>query len=104
MDRPLIAAATFLTAFAVSSALVRATIPIARDHGWLDQLGPRRVNPNRLPRIGGPAILAAFLTGLAVTWLLGVDRFPEERHRILLLVIASLFLVGVMILDDIRGI
>ena len=78
MDRPLIAAATFLTAFAISTVLVRATIPFAQDHGWLDQIAPRRVNPNRLPRIAGPAILAAFLAGLAMTWILGVDRFPKS--------------------------
>jgi UDP-GlcNAc:undecaprenyl-phosphate GlcNAc-1-phosphate transferase len=103
VDRPLTAAATFLTAFAVSALLVRQTIPFARSRGMLDQVGPRRVSPNRLPRIAGPAILAAFLAGLLVTWLLGVDRFEVERNRIVLLVLASLLLVAVMIVDDIRG-
>ena len=104
MDRPLIAAATFLTAFAVSAMLVRWTIPFAHERGLLDQVGGRRVSPNRLPRIAGPAILIAFLAGLALTWLLGVDRFAEERDRLLLLVLAAILLVSVMIVDDIRGI
>jgi UDP-N-acetylmuramyl pentapeptide phosphotransferase/UDP-N-acetylglucosamine-1-phosphate transferase len=104
MDRPLIAAATFLTAFVISAFLVRQTIPFAEARGLLDQVGPRRVSPKRLPRIAGPAILIAFLAGLAVTWLLRVDRFPEESNRILLLIPASVLLVAVMIVDDIRGI
>jgi UDP-N-acetylmuramyl pentapeptide phosphotransferase/UDP-N-acetylglucosamine-1-phosphate transferase len=104
MDRPLIAAATFLTAFAISAILVRQTIPFARARGLLDQVGGRRVNPNRLPRIAGPAILLAFLAGLAMSWILGVDRFADERNRILLLIPAAILLVGVMIVDDIRGI
>lgn len=104
MDRPLIAAATFLTALAISMILVRQTIPFAESRGWLDQVGPRRVNPNRLPRVAGPAILIAFLAGLAATWLLGVDRFADERNRILLLIPAAILLVAVMIVDDLRGI
>lgn len=104
MDRSLIAAATFLTALAISTILVRKTIPFAESRGLLDQVGPRRVNPNRLPRIAGPAILVAFLAGLAMTWVLGVDRFADERNRILLLVPAAILLVAVMIVDDLRGI
>jgi UDP-GlcNAc:undecaprenyl-phosphate GlcNAc-1-phosphate transferase len=103
VERPLTAAATFLTAFIVSALLVRRTIPFARSRGLLDQVGPRRVNPNRLPRIAGPAILVAFLTGVAVTGLFGVDRFEIERNRIILLAAGSILLVGVTILDDIRG-
>src|SRR6476469_1910475 len=104
MDRPLIAAATFVTAFAISAVLVRQSISFARSRGLLDQVEPRRVIPNRLPRIAGPAILVAFLAGLCVASLLGVDRFADERNRLLLLVVASILLVGVMIVDDIRGI
>lgn len=104
MDRPLIAIATLLTSLTVSAALVRQTIPFARERGLLDQVGPRRVNPNRLPRIAGPAVLLGFLAGLAVTWALSADRFPEERNRIVLLVIAAILLVVVMIVDDLRGI
>ena len=104
MDRPLTAIATFLATLLVSAVLVRQTIPFAREHGWLDQIGPRRVSPNRLPRIAGPAVLAGFLAGTAMTWLLGTDRFPEERNRIILLAVASVLLVAVMIVDDVRGI
>ena len=104
MDRGAIAAITGLTALVVSFVLVRQTIPFARSHGLLDTVGPRKVNPNRLPRIAGPAILIAFLAGLVMTHLLGVDRFPEESHRIVLMVIASILLVAVMLIDDIRGI
>ncbi|HQY29895.1 MAG TPA: MraY family glycosyltransferase, partial [Thermomicrobiales bacterium] len=104
MDRGIIAALTGLTAFLVSFVLVRQTIPFATSRGILDSVGPRKVNPNRLPRIAGPAILVAFLTGLVMTWILGVDRFPEERNRILLLCLASILLVAVMLVDDIRGI
>ena len=103
MERPLTAAATFLTAFIVSASLVRRTIPFARSRGLLDQVGPRRVNPNRLPRIAGPAILIAFLTGMAVTGFLRVDRFEIERNRIVLLAAGSILLVSVTIFDDIRG-
>ena len=103
MDRPLIAFVTFLAALFGSTLLVRQTIPFAREHGWLDQIGPRRVNPNRLPRIAGPAVLCGFLAGLAMTWLLGADRFPDERNRIVLLAVAAVMLVGIMIVDDIRG-
>ena len=104
MDRPLIAAATFVVAFIVSVILVRQTIPFATTRGYLDQIGERRVNPNRVPRIAGPAILIAFLSGIGVTMLGGVDRFPDERNRILLLIPAAIVLVGVMIVDDVRGI
>lgn len=104
MERALIAVATFGTAFVISLILVRQTIPFARRRGLLDQVGGRRVNPDRLPRIAGPAILIAFLAGLAVTGILGVDRFDDERNRLLLLIPASILLVSVMIVDDIRGI
>src|SRR3954467_1964109 len=104
MDRWLIAVITFATAFGLSYVSVRQTIPFAKARGLLDTTGPRKVNPNRLPRLAGPAILIAFLAGLGMTWILGVDRFPEERNRILLLVPAAVLLVGVMIVDDIRGI
>jgi UDP-GlcNAc:undecaprenyl-phosphate GlcNAc-1-phosphate transferase len=104
MDRWQIAVLTFLASVAVSFILIRQTIPFAIARGMLDTTGPRKVNPNRLPRIAGPAVLAAFLAGLAITWILGVDRFPSERNRLLLLVVASVLLVGVMVVDDIRGI
>jgi UDP-GlcNAc:undecaprenyl-phosphate GlcNAc-1-phosphate transferase len=104
MSHALIALATFGTAFAVSYLLVRQTIPFARSRGLLDKVGGRRVNPNPLPRIAGPALLAGFLSGLIVTGLLGVDRFEDERNRLVLLAIASIVLVAVMIVDDIRGI
>lgn len=104
MSHALIALATFGTAFFVSLLLVRQTIPFARSRGLLDKVGGRRVNPNPLPRIAGPAILAGFLAGLAMTVVLDVDRFDEERNRLILLVIASIVLVSIMILDDIRGI
>src|SRR6188472_6822 len=104
MDRGLIAILTGLTAFAVSLLLVRLTIRFALKHQILDTVGPRKVNPNRVPRIAGPAILIAFLAGLAMTWLLGVDRFEIEVNRIWLLVIASIVLVAVMLIDDIKGI
>lgn len=104
MDRSLIATATFLVSLVVSSILAHQTIPFARKHDWLDQVGPRRVNANRLPRIAGPAVLCAFLAGIATSWILGADRFSEERNRIFLLAIASVVLVSVMIVDDVRGI
>ena len=103
MDRGLIATLTGLTAFVVSLVLVRFTIRFAIKHQILDTVGPRKVNPNRVPRIAGPAILVAFLAGLAMTWILDVERFEVEVNRIWLLVIASIILVAVMLIDDIRG-
>jgi UDP-N-acetylmuramyl pentapeptide phosphotransferase/UDP-N-acetylglucosamine-1-phosphate transferase len=104
MDRSLVALLTFATALAVSTVLVRLTIPLAHRLNVLDSVGPDRVNPNRLPRIAGPALLMAFLVGILVTALIGVDRFVEERDRLVLLTVAAVVLVAVMIIDDVLGI
>ena len=104
MNHGLLAALTGLTAFVVSFVLVRLTIRFALEHRILDTVGPRKVNPNRVPRIAGPAILIAFLAGILMSVLLGVDRFEVEVNRIWLLVAASIILVIVMLIDDLRGI
>lgn len=104
MDRPLTALATFAVAFVVSVVLVRWTIGFARRRGFLDQVGGRRVSPNPLPRIAGPAIVVAFLAGLLLTEVLEVERFDDERNRLILLAVASVVLVAFMIVDDVRGI
>jgi UDP-GlcNAc:undecaprenyl-phosphate/decaprenyl-phosphate GlcNAc-1-phosphate transferase len=83
-------------AFVLSLAVAR----IARRLGWLDRPSPRRIHTRPVPRLGGIAIFLAFaITSL----LLYRPQSPHERAVFLGLGFASVLVVIVMAVDDIRG-
>jgi UDP-GlcNAc:undecaprenyl-phosphate/decaprenyl-phosphate GlcNAc-1-phosphate transferase len=83
-------------AFALSLGVER----FARRRGWLDLPAPRRVHSRAVPRLGGVAIFLAFLT---ISLLLFRPRDDHELHVYVGLLIAAALIVGVMAVDDLRG-
>ena len=90
-------------------ALVRVIVPallrLAHDHNLL--LYPteaRQVHTSPLPKFGGVAMFVAFCGGIALSFVLPVERFPEEVERIVLLVTGAAIVVAVMLYDDLVGI
>lgn len=95
-----IASVIFLITTITSVAFVTKTTDLFSRLGLLDQPGPRRIHANPVPRGLGVAIFLAFLVGIGASYVLPVERQPEETERILLMVIGSAIVVGVMLVDD----
>ena len=90
-------------------ALVRVIVPallrLARDHDLLlYPTEPRQIHTSPLPKFGGVAMFVAFCGGIALSFMLPVERFPEEVERIVLLVTGAAIVVAVMLYDDLVGI
>ena len=83
-----------------SAFFVRRTIVLSHRLGILDRPGARSAHHRIVPRMGGVAMLLAFLLGLGATFSLNVDRFPAETERLLLLAIAVSILTIIMVYDD----
>jgi UDP-GlcNAc:undecaprenyl-phosphate GlcNAc-1-phosphate transferase len=73
---------------------------LSRRLGWLDQPSERRIHKSPVPRLGGVAILLAFLiSALLVFW-------PSTTHEALVyegFIPAAIFITAVMAYDDVRG-
>ncbi len=90
-------------------ALVRIIVPallrLAHDRDLLlYPTDPRQVHTSPIPKFGGIAMFMAFCGGIAITFMLPVERFPEEIERIVLLVTGAVIVAGVMLYDDLIGI
>lgn len=93
-------------ALAVSFALALSLTPLAgrlaRRVGALDHpLTSRKGHRTAVPRIGGLAIAAAFLGGVALA--VGAGGAAVQGRRILAIAAAGLFVVAVGAVDDVRG-
>ncbi|MEX2425388.1 MAG: MraY family glycosyltransferase, partial [Thermomicrobiaceae bacterium] len=64
----------------------------------------RQVHTSPLPKFGGIAMFVAFCGGIALSFMLPVERFPEEIERIVLLVTGAAIVASVMLYDDLVGI
>jgi UDP-N-acetylmuramyl pentapeptide phosphotransferase/UDP-N-acetylglucosamine-1-phosphate transferase len=75
---------------------------IALRLGLVDRTGKDAITTRALPRIGGVALYLAFVVGLGLTFVLGVDRTydPFETSRLALLVIGGSIVFMVMLADD----
>lgn len=103
MSHALIAIAVFAASFATSLFLVSRTIYLAHQLRIMHEPGELRVHKSPVPRIAGPAIMLAFLVGIAVSFLFNVSRFTIEIERILLVIIGCVFVALTMIYDDLIG-
>lgn len=99
----IIAAATFTVAGVLSTLFVWLAIPLSHRFRIVDHPAPRRAHSREMPRGGGLPLALAFSGAVGVTFLLGVDRYDVEVHRIVLLLVAGGLLALVMLNDDIAG-
>jgi UDP-GlcNAc:undecaprenyl-phosphate/decaprenyl-phosphate GlcNAc-1-phosphate transferase len=105
MPNALIAVLVAVGTVALVSVTVPALLHLAREKGLL--LYPteaRQVHTSPLPKFGGIAMFVGFCGGIGVSFMLPVERFPEEIERIVLLVLGAAIVVAVMAYDDIIGI
>jgi UDP-GlcNAc:undecaprenyl-phosphate GlcNAc-1-phosphate transferase len=86
-----------------SALLVARSIPLLRQLGVMDPVNPRKIHSLPLPRGAGIAIFLAFMIGMAITFVLDVQRFASETERLLLLFIGCAIVVVVMFVDDAVG-
>ncbi|MCC6790487.1 MAG: undecaprenyl/decaprenyl-phosphate alpha-N-acetylglucosaminyl 1-phosphate transferase [Thermomicrobiales bacterium] len=86
-----------------SFTLVGRCIPLFRQLGLMDPVNPRKIHRTPLPRGAGVAMFLAFLVGIALTYLLDVQRFAVETERLLLLLIGATIVVTIMLVDDAVG-
>ena len=105
MENALIAVLVAAGTIALVRLIVPALIRIAHERNLL--LYPtvaRQVHSTPLPKFGGIAMFVAFCGGIAISFILPVDRFPEEIERIVLLLAGAAIIVAVMVYDDLIGI
>jgi UDP-N-acetylmuramyl pentapeptide phosphotransferase/UDP-N-acetylglucosamine-1-phosphate transferase len=104
VERGLIALAVGLIAGGTSAFVMPWLIGLAERYDILSYpTEPRQVHRRPLPRIGGPGIFLGFVAGLALSFVLPVERFPIEIERIALLVIGSGLVVASVLYDDLIG-
>jgi len=104
MSHALIAIAVFTVTLASSLFLVHWTISAARQLRVMHEPGELRVHKTPVPRLAGPAIMLAFLLGIAVSYAFDISRFAVETERLLLLMAGSVFVALTIFYDDIIGI
>lgn len=103
-ERALIAVMTAGVAAVVSAAIIPRVIRVAQHFDLLAYPTEARwVHTKPIPRIGGVAIFIGFLSGLALTFVLPVERFPIEVERILLLVLGATLILAAHLYDDLLG-
>lgn len=98
----------YLLVFVVPLLLAYFLTPLlgrlAERWGFMDQpRQPRHLHPAPTPRLGGVALLLSFLLGIALTFLLPVERQdPQELNRLLGMILGAglVFLMGIY--DDRR--
>lgn len=89
----------------VTSALLPTLIRLAQQLGLLSEPNEERhVHTKPLPRIGGLAMFIAFVSAVAFSFWLPVERYPIEVERILLLLAGAVLVVAVMLVDDVVGV
>jgi UDP-GlcNAc:undecaprenyl-phosphate/decaprenyl-phosphate GlcNAc-1-phosphate transferase len=105
MQNALIALIVASGTIALVRLIVPALIRLAREKDLL--LYPteaRQVHTSPLPKFGGIAMFVAFSGGIAASFILPVERFPEEVERIVLLLTGAAIVASVMLYDDLFGI
>lgn len=95
-----VAVVVFLSSAGSSAFFVSRAVHLSDHLGIVDRPGARSAHDRVVPRMGGVAILLAFLVGIAATFSLNVERFAVESERLLLLVLAVVVLAVVMVYDD----
>lgn len=105
MGNTLIALIVAAGTFALVRAMVPALINLAHEKGLL--LYPtekRQVHRTPVPKFGGIAMFVGFFGGVGLSFMLPVERFPEEVERIALLMTGAAIVATVMAYDDLIGI
>ena len=105
MGNALIALVVAAGTIALVRVIVPALLHLAREKNLLlYPSDPRQVHTSPLPKFGGIAMFIAFCGGIALSFMLPVERFPEEIERIVLLVTGAAIVASVMLYDDLVGI
>lgn len=98
-----------LVVFGVAAGTVLAATPLARRLslllGAVDEPDARRVHTRATPRLGGLALFVGVVVALAVaSRLAGFSQVFRETNEVGAVVLASLVIVVVGLVDDLRGI
>jgi UDP-N-acetylmuramyl pentapeptide phosphotransferase/UDP-N-acetylglucosamine-1-phosphate transferase len=104
MNHAMIAIAIFAVTLASSLFLVSRTIHVARQMRLMHEPGELRVHKTAVPRLAGPAIMLAFLIGIAVSFFFNITRFTIEIERLILLIVGCTFVAITIVYDDLIGI
>ncbi|MBK8010993.1 MAG: undecaprenyl/decaprenyl-phosphate alpha-N-acetylglucosaminyl 1-phosphate transferase [Deltaproteobacteria bacterium] len=96
----------FFLAVAVAAILTPAVARLARQNGWLDAPGHRKIHRRAVPRLGGVAVVVAFfapLAGLAL-YTNRVSAFLfRDSNLVLGLCVGGLLIAILGIYDDLKG-
>jgi UDP-GlcNAc:undecaprenyl-phosphate/decaprenyl-phosphate GlcNAc-1-phosphate transferase len=93
--------AVLVTAFLLALASTPLAARWGRQHGIIDEPGPRRRHKGSVPRTGGIALFAAFMAGILLAQWLPVPRQdPNELIRFLGIALGVTFLFIVGLIDD----
>lgn len=100
-----ILAISLVIPIAASAFLTSAINTLARRANLVDRIGQDTFTTRALPRLGGIALYLAFMIGLGLTFVIGVDRSfdRDETTRLALLAIGAAIITTVMVADDITG-
>ncbi|HEU5228281.1 MAG TPA: MraY family glycosyltransferase [Ktedonobacteraceae bacterium] len=100
------------SAFILAYLFTFVVIKLCRKMGWLDQPEERRVHTVAVPRLGGVAMLLAFLVAsfffyepgdLRKTQVIFGQTYPSELVSYVLFLIAATLIVAVHAYDDVKG-
>ena len=93
-----------LSSFLVSWLATPPVIRLAARWGAIDRPGNGKIHTRSVPRLGGVAIVAAFLAGSGLACLLASDRMGAEWGRHYLgVILGGAIIVGLGLYDDRRG-
>lgn len=94
----------YLIVFLASAATALVTTPLARRlsfrFGLLAEPGGRRRHAGRIPKLGGPAIFAAWLVGIGLAYWLLPPANPDDALRLRGVALGSLVMVIGGLIDD----
>jgi UDP-GlcNAc:undecaprenyl-phosphate GlcNAc-1-phosphate transferase len=93
----------FATATALALLATPAVRAAAAHLGAIDVPGDRRVHRNRVPRLGGLAVVAAMLAALAIGVAVGGVKPLGELPQLLWLLAGTLSVVTIGAIDDVRS-
>jgi UDP-GlcNAc:undecaprenyl-phosphate GlcNAc-1-phosphate transferase len=123
VDNARLAAAVFLGALALCSALVPVSRVLARRFGVLDAPGPRKVHAEPTPRMGGLAVFASFVAVVLLGYSLAptlaalpevqthfggafafLQEAPRVQGKLLALLLGATLAFAVGLADDVLGV
>lgn len=101
--------APFVIAALISGGLTYSVIRVAKKFGWADFPSPRKVHTSPVPRLGGVAVVLAFLF-LTIGYNLISPRLDFGLHHIFMIdkklfgaLLGVVILLVIGIIDDIKG-